>query len=52
MFKLTSTILKCLSQEKKNTLDVCYNSIRELKTRGEYFRKFGYKYTELYKGGK
>ncbi len=27
-------------------------TVRGLKTNGEYFRRFGYKYTNSYKGGK
>ena len=31
--------------------EICVETVRGLKTKGEYFRRFGYKYTDTFKGG-
>jgi len=34
-----------------NNVKTCLNSIRGIKTKGEYFKNFGYAHAEIYKGG-
>lgn len=47
MLKLTSLVTNVL----KSTNQTLCTTIREFKTRGEYFRRFGYEYNKMYKGG-
>jgi hypothetical protein len=47
MFKLVPNILN----QSKKYIDDTFIVIREYKTKGEYFRRFGYKYQNIYKGG-
>lgn len=47
MFKLASNLGKKLIAQQSPSVQI----VRELKTKGEYFRRFGYEYNTIYKGG-
>jgi hypothetical protein len=50
MLKISS-LLSSLTQAPKPALDSCLQVVRSFKTRGEYFRRFGYKYNQHFTGG-
>ena len=44
-------MFKCIPDILNNSNKYINNVIRGYKTKGEYFRRFGYKYQNVYKGG-
>ena len=44
-------MLKIVSLLNVLPKNVCDQSLRGFKTKGEYFKRFGYKYTDHFKGG-
>lgn len=47
MFKLASSFLTNCFKVSSSSVQL----IREFKTKGEYFRRLGYEYNKIYKGG-
>ena len=44
-------IFSCLLFKESLNVNICLNSIRGIKTKGEYFKNYGYSHAEIYKGG-
>lgn len=46
-----SYLLNGLLSRTNQTAGICLQTVREIKTRGEYFKRVGYAHAEQHKGG-
>jgi hypothetical protein len=51
MLKINSLVSSVLKTANETLSKISFQQVREIKTKGEYFRRFGYEYDKIYKGG-